>query len=248
MELQTLSQRELQYKLSRAYQLGRAYDQTYQSLAALQSQLIAEQKKETISTESGGIGFYIVSYLAAAFLVGWRIWGILMGLLDMLVFHNTGIAFVVSFIIAAGLLIPLAFPVRKLLYMGIRFYNRGHTALVDQKNNTTAIHNRQINAQCEPYLQKMASIQAQYQALNIRIPKRYSPTAVVGRLAELLEEGRATNWTEAVNLYENENAQRRTENSLNAMRREQARQAANAEMRQDMTNMLLAFNLAATLY
>ena len=256
MEISGLNRRELIDKLTAVYQLSRRYDQAYRDLYIIQQKKLPPEEAKIIPKLQGrfGGGGGVIIFLALFFLCGFKMQVILEAILISLKCGSALVRFLVTIALTAAVMALLTVPVKNAVNFVIGEINRKREARAGEKNEKIAEHNRQVQQEMTPYLEKMQAVKRQYRAVGVAIPQRYSTTAIIKRLLELLEDGRADSWAGAVNLYEEEMSRRRMENhmrSIQESREQQYNELMNMQdqmlANQQMTNLLVTWNLANTL-
>lgn len=246
MDITTLNRGELIDKLTVIYQLNRSYDNACQNLLALQEKTAPTVQGKTYELLEGRFGGSkgIGLFLALFCLVGIYLVEIFRYLLP---FGETKIGLLFALALAGAIVYGLAQVCRKIINFVLSKMNAEIEANTAKQNRKINQHNQQLENEMTPYLQKMQSLQRQYSSVGIRIPKRYAATDTVGEILCLLQDGRASSWAGAVNLYEEELSRSRMESQMQKQHEDamymQSRMVAN----QQITNMLMAWNLSNTL-
>lgn len=257
MEIQNLSCNQLIDKLQVIYQLSYRYDQTYQNLYHIQKKLLPPAEPKLTNELKGrfGGGFGLGIFLISTFLIGFRFMTILEILLFNIGWENEMTRFL--FVLPVTVLAMLGTTVlgKNLINRLICKMNRKRTEDANLQNEKITIYNQQIEEEMKPLLQELKAIKNQYRSIGVTVPKRYSATATLKQILALLKDGRADSWSGAVNLYEEELSRQRMENDLRAIQNSQNRaMRQNNDMQQQMlanqqlTNILLAWNLSNTLW
>lgn len=246
MDITSLNRGELIEKLSIIFQLNRRYDNACQNLLAIQEKMIPAEQSRPIATMEGRFGGTkgFAFFLAIFCLFGLELATMIR---DVLPNKDSVIVFLIVLVLVGVVIYWLTWVCRKIINFVIAQINMVIEGNAEKRNQEIWQYNQQLENEMTPYLQKMQTLQRQYRSVGLTIPKKYAATATVGEILALLQDGRATSWAGAVNLYEEELSRRRIESQMQMQYEDtmymQSRMIAN----QELTNMLTAWNLSNTL-